>query len=158
MEKRISSSSQDYLEAILELSPDNIGVRVTDVAIKLNIKKASVTQAINVLAEEGLVLKEKYGPVFLTSKGIDEAERVKIKHSLLKHFFEKVLGVNSAVAENDACLIEHSLSEETFLFFSEFLNKEGYLSNFSKKEKLEEIICEDYKGKYKDLSLCEKKY
>ncbi len=157
MDKRLSSSSQDYLEAILELSKEKAGVRVTDIANKLNIRKASVTQAINLLSEDGLVIKERYGPVFLTTKGIEEAERVKIKHSLLKHFFEKVLGVNVAIAENDACLIEHSLSEETFLYFAEFLNKEGYLKDFSKKDKLEEIIFEDYNEKYGDLSLCLKK-
>lgn len=157
MIKRISSSSQDYLEAILELSQDNSGVRVTDIANKLNIRKASVTQAINILLEEGLVLNERYGPVFLTSKGIEEAERVKIKHSLLKHFFEKILGVNGQIAENDACLIEHSLSEETFIYFADFLNKEGYLEDFSKKDKLKKIICEDYNANYGDLSLCVKK-
>ena len=154
MDKTLSSSSQDYLEAILELSDENKGVRVTDIANKLNIKKASVTQAINILSEDGLVLKERYGPVFLTEKGAEEAERVKIKHSLLKYFFEKILGVNKETAENDACLIEHSLSEETFLYFAEFLNKEGYLEKFPKKDKLKEIICEDYRGKYDCLSLC----
>jgi len=85
MDKELSSSSQDYLEAILELSDENKGVRVTDIANKLSIKKASVTQAINILSEDGLVLKERYGPVFLTEKGLEEAERVKIKHYLLKN-------------------------------------------------------------------------
>ncbi len=157
MDKELSSSSQDYLEAILELSDENKGVRVTDIANKLSIKKASVTQAINILSEDGLVLKERYGPVFLTEKGLEEAERVKIKHYLLKYFFEKILGVNEKTAENDACLIEHSLSEETFLFFAEFMNKEGHLENFPRKSKLKEIICEDYKEKYEELSLCLKK-
>jgi DtxR family Mn-dependent transcriptional regulator len=156
MEKNLSSSSQDYLEAILELSTENQGVRVTDIANILNIKKASVTQAINILSQEGLVIRERYGPVFLTEKGFEEAERVKIKHSLLKYFFEKVLGVKKEIAENDACLIEHSLSEETFLFFAEFLNKEGHLDEFPKKSKLKEIICEDYRERYDGLSLCKK--
>lgn len=148
MDKILSSSSQDYLEAILELSVENQGVRVTDIANKLNIKKASVTQAINILSEEGLVLRERYGPVFLTTKGFEEAERVKIKHSLLKYFFEKILGVEKEIAENDACLIEHSLSEETFLYFAEFLNKEGHLSEFPKKNKLKDIIFKDYGEKF----------
>jgi DtxR family Mn-dependent transcriptional regulator len=148
MEKTLSSSSQDYLEAILELSTENKGVRVTDIANKLNIKKASVTQAINILSEEGLVLRERYGPVFLTIKGFEEAERVKIKHSLLKYFFEKILGVEKEIAEKDACLIEHSLSEETFLYFAEFLNKEGHLSEFPKKKKLKDIIFKDYGEKF----------
>ena len=148
MEKTLSSSSQDYLEAILELSTENKGVRVTDIANKLNIKKASVTQAINILSEEGLVLRERYGPVFLTTKGFEEAEREKIKHSLLKYFFEKILGVEKEIAEKDACLIEHSLSEETFLYFAEFLNKEGHLSEFPKKKKLKDIIFKDYGEKF----------
>ena len=70
--------------------------------------------------------------------------------------FEKVLGVKKEIAENDACLIEHSLSEETFLFFAEFLNKEGHLDEFPKKSKLKEIICEDYRERYDGLSLCKK--
>ncbi len=145
MEKILSSSSQDYLEAILELSTENSGVRVTDIANKLNIKKASVTQAINILSEEGLVLRERYGPVYLTSKGLEEAERVKIKHYLLKYFFENILGVNKDTAENDACLIEHALSEETFIYFAEYLNKSGHLEEFSKKNKLKEIYAEKIK-------------
>ncbi len=154
MNKIISSSSQDYLEAILELSYDNNAVRVTDIANKMNIKKASVTQAITILAEEGLVTSERYGPIYLTEAGLEEAEKVKIKHSLLTYFFETVLGVSKEIAEHDACLVEHSLSDETFLKFSNFLNEKELLDHFEKKDKLINIVCKDCKKIEKDGSFC----
>lgn len=154
MSKSITASSQDYLEAILELSYDNHAVRVTDIANKMNIKKASVTQAITILAEEGLVITERYGPVYLTESGMEEAEKVKIKHSLLTYFFQVVLGVSKDTAENDACLIEHSMSDETFLKFADFLNKKELLDRFEKKEKLIEIVCKDCKKIEKKGSFC----
>lgn len=152
MLSNLSSSSQDYLEAILDLSEGNDGVRVTDIANKLKIRKASVSQAVNNLLEEGLVVREKYGPVFLTEKGYKYAERVRIKHSLLKYFFEKILGTGSEIAENDACLIEHSLSPETFTLFANFLFEKGYLTDFCQKDKLREIISEDHKESFKELT------
>ena len=156
MSTNISSSSQDYLEAILELSEGNEGVRVTDIANKLGIKKASVTQAINILAEEDLVSKERYGPIYLTEKGEKEAERVKIMHSLLKYFFEKILGVPAEPADNDACRIEHSLSRDTFLLFAEFLNKQGLLKEYGNFSKLQRILCDDQERDLEDMTLCQR--
>lgn len=148
----LSSSSQDYLEAILDLSEGNQGVRVTDIAKKLNISKASVSQAVNNLLDEDLVEREKYGPIYLTDKGYKLAERVRIKHNLLRYFFEEIIGASPEVAENDACLIEHSLSQETFILFADFLYKKGYLQEFLEKDKLREIISEDSKDSSKELT------
>lgn len=140
MNKTLSASSQDYLETILELSGENEGVRVTDIANKMNIKKASVTQAINILADDGLVSKERYGPIYLTEKGVEEAEKVKCRHGLLSYFFVQVLGVDPAIADADACLIEHSLSPETFSRFAEFLETQGFLKAYSEREDLLRIL------------------
>ena len=73
----LTPSTQDYLEVILKLSDEDKNVRITDIANSLNITKASVTETIDLLIEQDLVTKEKYGPVTLTPKGVLEAKKVK---------------------------------------------------------------------------------
>lgn len=138
MHTNLSASSQDYLEAILEISKNKEKVRVTDIADRLKIKKASVTQALDLLLKEGLVIKEKYGPISLTKKGLNEAQKVKIKHSVLKEFFMKALGVPVQIANDDACQIEHGISNTTFLKLIEFIN-----SNDLFDEKIDLLKIED---------------
>ena len=118
----LTQSLQDYLEAILNLSKEEEAVRVTDIANRLNIAKASVNQAINTLKDLNLVVQEKYGPVRLTAKGREEAVKVWYKHQILYNFLADVLAVEPAVAEKDACLMEHVVSGQTMERLVEFLN------------------------------------
>jgi DtxR family Mn-dependent transcriptional regulator len=120
----LSSSIEDYLEAILALSeidPQDQSVRVTDIAERLQIAKPSVTAALNVLKEKGLVTQERYGKVFLTPEGRKRALVVQRRHRVLRKFLVDVLGVGEKVAENDACLMEHAVSPETMEKLIEFL-------------------------------------
>jgi len=112
---------QDYLEVILNLSEKSGAVRVTDIAAKLNIAKASVTQAINGLKEISLVTQDRYGPVELTHTGKELALKVRHRHRTLRRFLVEVLGVNPKIAENDACLMEHVVSPQTIEKLVEFL-------------------------------------
>ena len=109
----LTSSLQDYLEAIRELTVDGRGARVTDIAKKLAIAKPSVTQAIATLKEYAYVKQDKYGPVILTKKGLQEAGRVQYRHSVLREFMVDVLDVDDEFAERDACLMEHVISPQT---------------------------------------------
>lgn len=113
MDPKVSPSMQDYLETILELSEIDDKVRVTDIAAKLKIAKASVTQTIHTLKEQGLVLQERYGPVKLTYKGRECAAKVRYRHRMLKKFLMDVLEVEPCIAERDACLMEHTVSPQT---------------------------------------------
>ena len=124
MDFELSSSIEDYLEAILALSeidPQDQSVRVTDIAERLQIAKPSVTAALNVLKEKGLVTQERYGKVFLTPEGRKRALVVQRRHRVLRKFLVDVLGVGEEVAENDACLMEHAVSPETMEKLIEFL-------------------------------------
>lgn len=123
----LTSSMQDYLEAILELAEKG-SVRITDIAYKLNIAKASVNQTVNKLKELGLVYQQAYGPVELTEVGRAYANRVKQRHMKLKQFLVEVLGVSHETAEKDACLMEHAVSSQTMDRLTEFLCRNGYMA------------------------------
>jgi DtxR family Mn-dependent transcriptional regulator len=121
-EDRITSSSQDYLEAILMLSEKEGRVRSVDVANLEQVSRASVNKALGVLKERGLIRQEKYGTVYLTDEGVRVANSVKQRHNTLKGFLMDVLGVNPETAEEDACKMEHAISLETLNKLEVFLN------------------------------------
>jgi DtxR family Mn-dependent transcriptional regulator len=122
----LTPATQDYLEVILQLSNGDKSVRITDIAKSLNIAKASATQAIDTLIDEGLVLKEKYGPVTFTEKGKREAMKVKKTHKIIREFLMKVLQVEAEIADQDACLMEHVISPQTIAGMVAFLEKGNY--------------------------------
>lgn len=121
----LSSSLQDYLEAILELAQTNSAVRVTDLARKLDIAKASVSQSVGKLVGLGLVEQESYGPIKLTATGKEQALKVQKRHRMLRKFLIEILGVDPTTAEEDACLMEHAISPQTMDKLVEFLAQEG---------------------------------
>jgi len=97
---------------MLELSSEE-GIRSTDIASALGISKASVSSMMNVLREAGYVTKEKYGAVSLTENGRKAAADTKRRYELLKKFLHDILGVEAAIAAEDACRMEHLISPET---------------------------------------------
>lgn len=119
---KLTASNQDYLEAILELSSENI-IRSIDIAQKLGVSRASVNRAIGVLKESGFVDQERYSDISLTDKGKAAAIAVKERHHTLKSFLKDVLGVSEKTAEIDACKMEHSVSPETLEKLKEFIKK-----------------------------------
>ena len=110
----LRESGEDYLEAILQLEDDSGKVRSVDVANKLGVTRPSVNKAISALKEEGLVSQELYGNISLTDKGREYAKEVMEKHCTIRDFLQTVLGVGYDVAENDACRMEHIISDETY--------------------------------------------
>ncbi len=117
----ISSSMEDYLEAISIAYDGEKGARVTDIKILMNVKTPSVSGALKVLKARGLITQEKYGLVKLTKEGQSIAREVKKKHSIIAEFLRDIVGVRPATAEIDACKIEHALSAETFMKLKEFV-------------------------------------
>jgi len=118
---QISTSSQDYLEAILELSKEARKIRSIDLAQKLGVSRASVNRAVGVLKNAGFVLHEKYSEISLTEEGIKAALAVKERHNTLKRFLTEVLGVSERTAEDDACKMEHGISVETLERLQDFI-------------------------------------
>jgi DtxR family Mn-dependent transcriptional regulator len=98
----LSLSLECYLEAILNLQEENGSVRVTDLAEKLKVTKASVNKAVAKLAALELILHERYGPLTLTVQGETEARRVQKRQQTLKQFFGQAYGVDPRVVEMEA--------------------------------------------------------
>jgi DtxR family Mn-dependent transcriptional regulator len=108
----MTQSLEDYLEMVSFLA-DEGDVRVTDVAMRLGVSKPSVLTALKTLEEQGLLEHERYKGVSLTAKGKKWAREIRERHDFLTSFLYDVLGVSAATAEQDACKLEHILSEET---------------------------------------------
>ncbi len=119
----ITSTMQDYLKIMLIISEVTDEVRITDIADRLKISKASTAQTIEHLKTHGLVEQSRYGPVNLTSKGKEIATEVKWRHEKLKKFLIEVLGCEAEIAEQDACRIEHILSAESFAKIKDYVNQ-----------------------------------
>lgn len=111
--KKLTFTMENYLEAIYELTNDSKGVRLTDIAERMGVSKASTNNAMSVLAEKGLVTNEKYHDVYLTEKGLEMAKFTSSKHKVIRAFFIHILGVNIDIADVDACAIEHVISSDS---------------------------------------------
>ena len=110
---RIMKSSEDYLEAMLMLREKHGYIRSVDIADQLGVTKPSVTHATKRLRENGYISMEPDGLIKLTDSGMEIAERIYRRHKLLTEFFVR-LGVDDETAVNDACKVEHDISEKTF--------------------------------------------
>jgi len=117
----LTKSLEDYLEAIKILSIDKKAVRVKNISELLNVKSASVVNALNILKKKGYIKQEKYGYIELTEIGNKEAVRILKKHRIIFKFLTNILKVSKESAEKDACKIEHVISKETFEKLVKFL-------------------------------------
>jgi DtxR family Mn-dependent transcriptional regulator len=117
----LSSSLEDYLEAIYDIKNADSIVRITDISTKLNVEKSSVNTAIKKLKNLNLVMHEKYCDIILTEKGEEKAKSIRNKHNTILKFFHDLLGVTKNEAERDACKIEHVISNNTFERLSKFI-------------------------------------
>lgn len=125
--EKLTIAMENYLEIIYEFQEQGMRARVSDIAKKKNVSKASVNNAMNVLAEYGLVINEKYHDILLTEKGKAKAELICQKHSILQTLFEKVIGFDENLANDDACKIEHVISDVAIEKIKEFLKENKYL-------------------------------
>lgn len=123
MDILLSPSLENYLKMILNIQQGGQAVRTTDLAEKLSIAKSSVNQAVGALKKQGLVKHERYGTIELTESGMEAAEGIVKRHDMLLKFMIDVLGVDHAVAENDACQMEHAVSPATIEKLSVFMEE-----------------------------------
>lgn len=117
-------SGENYLETILVLKKRNGVVRSIDIARELNYSKPSVSRAVGLLKEAQYITVDKNGYIMMTDAGKAEAEKIYEKHRSIKAFLIKTLGVDPQIAEEDACKMEHILSNETMNSIREFLEKQ----------------------------------
>ncbi len=109
----IKESGEMYLETILVLSKTTPGVRSVDVGEYMGFSKPSVSRAMRLLREEGLIEIDRGGFITLTEKGKVRAESTYERHLVLTEWLTKI-GVSPEKANDDACRVEHYISEETF--------------------------------------------
>ena len=113
MPMKIQRAAEDYLEAMLMMKEEHGYIRSVDVAEHLGVTKPSVSYTTKRLRENGYITMDRDGLITLTETGMEIAERMYSRHKLLTSFLI-YLGVNPKTAQEDACKIEHDLSEETF--------------------------------------------
>lgn len=124
MNNILSPSNEDYLEAIFDLSSVNSAVRSIDVSTRLNVSRASVNKAVGLLKDAGLVVQQPYGTITLTDEGRYRAARVRTRHDTLRAFLNGVLGIDIETAEDEACKIEHIISDKTLEHLIAFMDKQ----------------------------------
>ena len=110
---RILESSEDYLEAMLMMKEQHGYIRSIDIAVELGVTKPSVSYATKRLRENGYITMDKEGLITLTDKGMEVATRIYERHKMLTHYF-MFLGVDEETAREDACKVEHDLSQQTY--------------------------------------------
>ena len=106
-------SAEMYLETIYTLSLNSTSVRSIDVAEALNYSRPSVSRAVGLLKKDGYLLMDEEGFLTLTEEGRALAERIYERHTVLAAALE-ALGVDKETAAEDACKIEHDISDRSF--------------------------------------------
>ena len=120
---KIQRSGEDYLETIYILQQRTGHVRSIDIATEMNYSKPSVSKGMSILRELGYITMETDGQIKLTESGEKRAKEVYSRHLVIREFFIRKLGVNTATAEIDACKVEHVISEETYLRLKDFMSE-----------------------------------
>ena len=118
----IQESGEMYLETILILSKEKPLVRAIDVGEYMGFSKPSVSRAVGLLKEKGLLTVDDHGALILTAEGLSIAQKIYDRHKILSIFFEK-LGVDAQTADDDACRIEHHISDESLEAIKRFIEK-----------------------------------
>ena len=118
----IHESAEDYLESILVLQQRRGQVRSIDIVNELGYSKPSISIAMKKLRETGYISMDPDGIITLNESGMEIASRVYGRHKTLAKLFV-LMGVTPEVASEDACKVEHDLSEETFRCIQSYLEK-----------------------------------
>lgn len=122
----IQESGEMYLETILVLTRKNNFVRSIDICEYMGYSKPSVSRAIGILRKAEYITVDKNGHILLTDEGRAIAERIYERHTIFTKFLS-LLGVSDEVASEDACKIEHTISDESFDAIKRFIDEKGSL-------------------------------
>ena len=120
----IHESGEMYLETIHVLYKNNGRVRSIDISEHMGYSKPSVSRAVGLLKKGGYILVDKEGYITLTDSGLKVAETIYERHTLLTNLLVR-LGVRPEVASEDACKIEHAISDESFKAIKNHLEQYG---------------------------------
>jgi len=110
---KLTTSLEDYLEAILFLEEKNRVARVKDIADFLSVQMPSVTGALKTLRAKDLVEYERNSFINLTKEGMKIARSIRNKHDILHNFLKDILLLHEDIADDEACKIEHAIDQST---------------------------------------------
>ena len=120
----LTYSQEHYIKAIFSLSCDGEGARICDVAVKIGVSRPSVCTAVKVLERMELVKRGVRRQIILTPKGKNQAHLIMNKLSIVRCYLIETLGIDADAAEQDACAIEHVLSNETLCSMCKQIDKD----------------------------------
>lgn len=124
--EKVSMSHEDYLEAIVMLGGSQTqSVRSVDIAAKMGVSKASVSKAVTSLKNSGMLEQLYYGDITLTDDGYAYGCAVLKRHEMLTRFLTEKVGLSKQVAEEEACQMEHAISDESFQKWLAYFEKIG---------------------------------
>lgn len=123
---RIQESGEMYLETILRLSQKSGHVRAIDVGEEMGYSKPSVSRAMSLLKQGGYVVIDRNGAITLTDAGRELAEKIYERHTLITNFLVSI-GVDEETAAEDACKMEHSISDASFEAIKKLAEKNNVL-------------------------------
>ena len=118
----MGESGEMYLETILVLGKKQSRVRAVDIAAEMALSKASVSIALGKLKAQECIVVDQSGQIAFTDKGRQIAEKIYERHRVLSSFFTSI-GVDEETATEDACRIEHVISDRTFQAMKDFIQK-----------------------------------
>ena len=119
---RIQESGEMYLETILRLSQASGHVRAIDVGEEMGYSKPSVSRAMSILKQGGYIVIEPDGSIILTDAGREIAEKIYARHTLITNFLISI-GVDKETATEDACKMEHGISDASFEAIQKLVEK-----------------------------------
>ncbi|MBR6737069.1 MAG: metal-dependent transcriptional regulator [Clostridia bacterium] len=119
---RLQESGEMYLETIFVLSKTKPQVRAIDIAEHLHYSKPSVSRAVGILKNGGFISVDDSGFITLTTSGKNVAKKIYERHTVISSFLT-LIGVNPETAKDDACKIEHVISDDTFKALKNHLNQ-----------------------------------
>ena len=122
----LSTTHEDYLESMVMLGgAAGASIRPVDVANKMGVSKASVNKAVSVLKKKGFVEQPYYGDITLTESGKEYGSKVFKRHQTLTKFLTQAVGLDPEQAEEEACKMEHAISDDSFEKWLAFIDKLG---------------------------------
>ena len=126
----MTDSLEEYLYSIYALSKEGEGARVTDIANKMEVTKASTNNALNQLKEQGLINYEKYKNITLTKEGLARAKYIERRHELFKKFLEDIIKTDPHLVEQETERLAHCISCHTAAKLEKFI--EEYMAKTEK--------------------------
>ena len=131
--EKLSYSQEDYLEEIYNQVLKYGFAKVTGISEALNVKKASVTAALNLLSEKKLINYTPYSSITLTNQGEGLAKKILDRHNSMAAFFHEILNLSPEQASENACKMEHILSDE---LYEKFLILYSFIKDYASKDKI----------------------